>query len=235
MQESGGALQTLGITPLPIGTLDELKEAGIDPAQAGSCAPSQPSAGIRGCAMWKQCPFGQARLGGFKGKSGPKYVGYFLMTHEGDKKEDFISCHAFVRVLLSRMKQMVVDRNEGRIAETVRIIAQEGEKIFTRSGVPDNPADKSINAAYHYAVKEIEVPKMPRPLDDNRTTYDLELAARERARKQIEVDVEDEIFGRLKDSIPDDDGERFQPIRKKVGKGKNVAVIDDDDLDNLDK
>lgn len=193
--DGSGALGFMGIDPLPRGTLDEIVAQGLDPQLVASCHAARPGV-VRGCAVEKECRFHQLRMGGFKGKSGPKYVGYFLQTHEGNKKEDFISCHAFVRTLQARMDAGSAARQKGQAHEIVRVIAQEGEKIVQRIGVPVNPADKTVGASYKYVTQTIEVPRMPRPGENDRLTYDQELTAREQERQQRDQDIENQAWTR---------------------------------------
>ena len=60
---SAGALAQLGIQPTPVDTLAAVKRAGFDPSLVASCA--RPSQGVRGCPMWKECPFHLKKYGGY--------------------------------------------------------------------------------------------------------------------------------------------------------------------------
>lgn len=180
-----GLLGMLGENPLPQGTPEELRKAGLDPARIGSCAPKSP--GVRGCPMWKECPFHLQKYGGFKGH-GPKYVGYYLKTHENRQKQDFMTCHAFVRTMMGRMKTSVAAQLDGKPHEIVRVIAQEGETIRTRVGVKKNPDDKTATAEYEMRTETKPVPAHPRPGDNTQTNYDADLWAEEQIRRKYDPD-----------------------------------------------
>lgn len=209
MMDGSGALNLLGIQPLPIGTLDEIRKCGLDPRQVACCHPEAPGV-IRGCPVEKECRFHLIRYGSFKGSGGPKYVGYYLRTHEGHQKEDFILCHAFVRVLQARMDAGLAEAQKGHAHEIIRVIAQEGEKIVTRVGVPVNEADRSPTAPWKYVQKAVEVPRFPRPGENERLTYDQELAARELDRRKAEEQADTASYAAARASMSDQE-EAFNP------------------------
>ena len=223
--DGSGALGLLGIAPLPQGTPDELRRAGLNPEQIASCAPSGP--GVRGCPLEKECPFQLAKYGGFK-YQGPKYVGFYQMTSEGNQREDFMLCHAFVRTMLARMREGNRAREEGRAHETIRVIAQEGDTVRQRVAVPVNPDDHTINARYAVKTFRVQVPEWPRPGDRSQVSYDQELWQDEQRRRG-----EDPEFSmgmeRLPEGLPDQvfadleeisDSEPVQAIAEPVMKGK---------------
>jgi hypothetical protein len=173
----------MGQVDHPCGTLEELQEQGLDPRKVACCAPNSP--GVRGCNHYEDCIFHMKRYGGFRGK-GPRYVGYFLKTHEGAKKEDFMSCYHFIKTLLGRMRAGNAYREQGKPHEVIRIIAQEGEPVLKRF---DEALDKNNNKTgdlrrkiYH---RSVAVPPFPRPKDNPLVTYDQELDARELERDRI--------------------------------------------------
>ena len=218
MMDGSGALGRLGIVTTPIGTLDELREQGIDPREVACCHAPAPGV-IRGCAIEKECPFHLKRYGGFKGTGGPKYVGYFLQTHEGNKKEDFCTCVVFVRTLLARQRAGMAARQEGKPHEIIRVVAQEGEKIITRISVPVNELDKSPTADYKYVMAAVEVPKFPRPGQNEKISYDQKLTARELARQRAEDKFEDELADTAARVTMDDNDQQpvvAEPVRPEV-------------------
>lgn len=171
--DGSGALALVGQNPIPQGTPDELRKLGVDPEKIGSCAPRSP--GVHGCAVERDCRFHLQKLGGFK-YQGPRNVGYYLRTHEGNQKEDFCTCHAFVRTLQARMLAGNAQRDAGNVnAEIIRIVAQEGGTIRQRVAVPIDPNNHNINAAYKFETRRIEVPVHPRPGDNTQMDYESEL------------------------------------------------------------
>jgi hypothetical protein len=181
----------MGIQPMPQGTLEELRREGIDPRNVASCHESGPR--VRGCPFWNECPFDKPQNGRFKGQ-GPKYVGYFLQTDEGARKEDFMVCHAFVRTMKGRQDSGAIHRMQGfKNAEIIRIVAQEGEKITTKTWVPINPEDR-LNGRYKEKFEPIDVPKYPRPGENPMVTYEQMLAAQELRRQRAEVELGVDAF-----------------------------------------
>lgn len=227
MTDGSGALGMLGENPIPQGTLDELRKEGADPARIACCAPRAP--GVRGCAVENECPFHLQKYGGFKYK-GPKNVGYYLRTHEGQQKQDFTSCHAFVRTLLSRMRSGIAAAQEGKPHEIIRIIGQEGDTIRQRYAEPVNPNDHTINARWRMVTKTVTIPAHPRPGDNPQTSYDQELWAEEKARRKhdpdfiigpIEMaDEPDEMLPAMTAEAIGDDEVLDMDLAKPVKKGK---------------
>jgi len=181
--DGSGVLGMLGEDPIPRGTPDELRAAGLDPLKIGSCAPRSP--GVRGCQFESLCIFGQQRYGGFKGK-GPRYVGYSLITIEGTAKRDTITCHGFIRALLNRMRAGNQAREEGKPHESIRIVAQEGEEIEVNPFEQVDPDDKKITAAIRRNPKVIKVPRHPRPADNPQVTFEQRLWAEENVRRKFD-------------------------------------------------
>lgn len=182
--DGSGALGMLGENPIPQGTPDELRAAGLDPAKVGSCAPR--SEGVRGCPLDPECIFGQARYGGFKGVSGPHNIGYYKREVDGTQKQDVMTCHGFVRSLVRRMRAGDIAREEGKPHEQIRIIAQEGEWITINPIVQTDPNDKRVTAEWKRDPHKIQVPKHPRPSDNPQITYDQQLWAEEQIRRKYD-------------------------------------------------
>lgn len=235
-QHSQSALARIGVTPWPIGTLEELVAEGLDPEAIASCAPSRPGI-TRGCPLWKACRFNLPRMGGFKGK-GPKYVGYSLTTHEGDRKQDSMTCHSFVRTMQSRMDAGVVAKQQGRPYEIIRIVAQEGQMIRTRVGKKSTDKNEDGSYKYFYEVKEVPVPFHPRPADDERLNYDQELQAQDREAQEREDLLEAQMF-----PLPEPNAEpeemtttppkrRGRPTNAEIAARKAVADPDPDPDDD---
>jgi hypothetical protein len=209
--EGSGALAIIGQNPIPQGTPDELRKQGVDPNMVGCCAPRSP--GVRGCPVERDCIFHLAKYGGFKNE-GPRYIGYYLRTHEGRQKEDTMLCHHFVRVLLSRMREGAMQRDRGiAAAERIVVIAQEPglERVHPngkpwpttvrqRVGVPVNPNDHTINAAYKLETKVVDVPTWPRPGENDQSNYDVQLWESELERLR-----EDPDFALATPAIEEDD------------------------------
>lgn len=152
------------------GTPAELRKLGHDLRTVHSCAIPNIEGGVRGCPHAVECSkrmFGIADEGGFGPESaepgtpgqGPKYVGYYLQTQEGDEKEDFIRCSAWMGALFNRY----VDQE--KTGETLLIVAQEGEPIEILEKVPAEPrtCNKSNNIVLLEEMKQILVPVHPRP------------------------------------------------------------------------
>lgn len=153
----------------PTGTPVELKALGHDLRQVHSCAIPEPGR-IRGCVHAVECSlrkFGLVDEGGFGPPDtepgtpgqGPRNIGYYLRTHEGDWKEDFIRCSAYMTVLLNR------ENKQEETGEELVIVAQEGEPIEVTTTVPVEP--KLCNKTGNYALKtetnSILVPVHARP------------------------------------------------------------------------
>lgn len=185
------------------GTPAELRIIGHDVRRVHSCAIPNPEGGIRGCAHATECAlrmFGLADEGGFGPQNdlpgtpgnGPKYVGYYLETQEGDAKEDFIRCSAWMTALYNRYQ------DQEKTGETLLIVAQEGEPIEIMETVPVEPrtCNKSNNVALVSTVKQILVPVHPRPADiDRRAKFriDAKRSRRERmlGRRRVRAGFDD--------------------------------------------
>lgn len=161
----------------PIGTVREVREAGMDLKANAACCPGGKGAAVRGCPMWEDCRFHLKRNGGFKGR-GPHNIGYFQKI-DGVSKEDYEPCYLWVR-----NHQPLADQNiKGHV---YAIVAQEGQEIsFVRVYAVDG---LNSNVTKNYAFKKepvvMPVPKFPRPAE----RFEEEAIAREiEARRAAEL------------------------------------------------
>jgi hypothetical protein len=190
----------------------------MNPVDTASCSPSNQPNSFRGCPVWTECRFDHKKFGGFKGE-GPRNVGYFIQTHEGNKKEDFCSCYSFVSSLQARMDSGISQRQAGRNGEIIRIVAQEGEKITTRIQVPVDERDKNDKREYQYKVKSVTVPAFQRPAQNERLTYDQELAARQADREKRDREIEDAMYDNPERIDSSKGAAAFEPTAEPVKKG----------------
>lgn len=191
---SRSGLTVMGIMPKPIGTLDEITALGFDPDKVACCARSKQGE-VRGCPVWNDCSFHLPKNGGFKGK-GPHYVGYRLDAAEpGAVKEDFCSCYVFTQVLRPRAIAGDIGRLNGQVGERCRIVAQEGEEIVRRQGVPEKEGDISPFAKFKTKTEVVTVPAFPRPAEAGGIGYERLIADREAEDLQREHDMELALYG----------------------------------------
>lgn len=202
--QTAGALGQLGIQPVPVDTLGAVKRAGFDPSLVASCAP--PAPGVRGCPMWKECPFHLTKYGGFK-RQGPKNVIYRLITDEGGKKEDYMSCVTFVRTMVSRMRAGQALREKGQAGDYIRVIGQEGDEYVSRMFVKVDPNDKREEAAYHEDMKLAVCPKHPRIGDAPDLKFDALMREREAASMAEDPDFQTGYDPLLAGTAPPEDDE----------------------------
>jgi hypothetical protein len=201
MPLDGSTLDMLGEHPLPAGTLDQIRQAGLNPSKVGCCA--SPARGVRGCP-WAapteispegECIFGQPRYGGFRGKK-VSNVGIYLRTSgtDGNRQQQLqMPCHAFIRTLKSRMLDGLTQRARGLDGEIIRIIAQEGEKIRPRIFVSSNPSNPNdplatfvMKRAPDGGIYEEEVARLPLPGEMDMANYDHMAWSEELARQKLE-------------------------------------------------
>lgn len=206
--------------PWPIGTPDEVREAGLSVKTRHTCAKPDRLNGIKGCTEWDTCQFNMPRRGGFKGV-GPKYVGYRLVTDRAENnqaKQDFCSCFVFVETIQNRIISAQHNKDEGRDYERIKIIAQEGEKMsverslpvnfrnevtgpflhsqpaiadaLERAGFKFNKNDTSPTTDQKNFVYEIVVPKFPRPNEMSNLTFQAGIIADELQSKRDEDERE---------------------------------------------
>lgn len=208
------------------GTPAELRAIGHDLRRVHSCAIPNPEGGIRGCAHAVECSlrmFGMQDEGGFGPQNdlpgtpglGPKYVGYYLETVEGDAKEDFIRCSAWMTALYNRYQ------DQEKTGETLLVVAQEGEPIEIVETVPVEPrtCNKSNNVALVSETKQILVPEHPRPADiDRRSKFrqNAKTARRERMlnRRRVRAGFDD---------VPADEDARISPRTTEKAVAKPVG------------
>lgn len=184
----------LGIYHFPVGTLHEIREAGMDP-ELVACCHSRAEGEIRGCPVWKTCQFNRKPNGGFKGE-GPRNVGYYLKTSRSDggrQKEDFIPCYGFVIALQGRMLAGRAARDRGEDHETIRIVAQEGEPIVVRKyfSVAKDGGNITGDIRMKSNTMTINVPVFLRPSENPGVTYDQQLRDREKRREEADADFEE--------------------------------------------
>lgn len=199
---SGGALNRLGITPTPVGTLDELEREGIDPQKVGCCYQTravrrvtnaegiEEEVTIRGCPVWASCRFGRPDMGAFKGK-GPQNVPYMIRTLDGAEQMNFLPCYSFVRVIQSRMDWANAQRAEGKAHELIRIVGTEGMTIKMNIARNRHPEDK-LNPTFENAIEDVVVPKFKRPSERNEVgfsaafkAFEDQIAAKEREAQEM--------------------------------------------------
>ena len=167
----------------PIGTPEELREAGIPLSQEGSCAPM--GDGVQGCDGYERCIFVNSVNGNFKGK-GPRYVGYHLRTTEGDFKEDYMPCYQFMKTMYRRQQAGQANMVMGKKFELIKIVAQEGEQYVSREVLPAEPGNLR-NPRLVQNIERKAVPVFKRLHERNPDAayqYALEMAERERLTKE---------------------------------------------------
>lgn len=182
---SGAASSAMGINPVPMGTLDELRKEGIDPATVGSCSPQH--TGVSGCPYYESCIFRFTRNGGFR-DHGPRNIGYFHQTHEERRVENFASCHLFMSRMRDRQQAGERDQQDGKKGEIIEIIAQEGEVIHTQVVVNINEGT-TLPARYEKQTKTIPVPHFPRPGERQVIAYDTQVNDRRRLREMQRAEM----------------------------------------------
>jgi len=142
MTEFGkSALAEFGITQWPIGSTEEVRNAGYNPKTVASCCGGEEakSKGLRPCPVWDTCQHHLRSMGGFKG-TGPHYIGYrYIDPADGTATEDILTCHAWTMTMQGKADANAALRRKtgGRHGAVIRIIAQEPE-IAAKLGVPDH-------------------------------------------------------------------------------------------------
>lgn len=223
MSEGLSALAQLGVTPWPIGTLEEVKAAGHDLRNVACCHPSGLDEGggkIRGCPVWKACRFDKAKLGGFKGE-GPKNVGWKVITDENTANARYAPCYTYTAVIQGNADHGAELRRQGRPGTLVRIVAQEGQELEHRltfpyslqgevinqspemmdtleaNGIKVYRGDKMIEATSWKPTRfKMIVPKFPRPSDRDDLDFIQSMIAEEMDLEQREREFEDEFAAR---------------------------------------
>lgn len=143
----------------PIGTLDEIRELGLDPSRVGTC--SKRAGKNVGCPWFNNCRFHQWR-DGLGGRKGPLNVGVdvILGPIDGgawDQKQ--MPCFQFYASgLAARAK------NTDESGEVIRVIAYEGDdrELNERITVRENPNDPNDKRMLE-TVETRRVQVFPRP------------------------------------------------------------------------
>lgn len=145
-EQRPSALAGFGITQWPIGTKQEIIDAGYDPAGVASCCDGKD--GSRPCPVAPSCRFNRKDMGGFKFTGGPKYIGYrYIDPATGDATQDVTRCHSYVLTLQAQSDAGAAERrvSGGKRGKIIKVIAQEGEEIVTRYQLPVNGKGQIIN------------------------------------------------------------------------------------------
>jgi hypothetical protein len=237
---------------LPKGTLEDLREANLDPMVYGCCHAN--GVGVMGCMVEKSCPFAQKKFGGFKGL-GPEYVGYYHRTARADESkqhENVAQCFAFVQTLLRRMRKGAADKEEGRDYEHIEIIAlpksvierakANGDSEITRrfgdsvvvtrwtSEVPKSVTNMALVAE----TVEITVPEFARPQDNPGITHKqkLEVRAAERERRATREEsglpeTREERLARIKAELAEMDAQLpAEPVERREVEREAEPIVE---------
>lgn len=132
----------------PVGTLDELKEHGLDPWEYPSCAQRNQAAGVWGCPLWDRC-----QLHGIKGVSGPERFGLRILKPEemgGNVRHVAMDCYGAV--------QLATNAEANKRGEIVEVIAREGESI---SIIGSEPMKNALGQVTGY--EDVEKPEVVLP------------------------------------------------------------------------
>jgi hypothetical protein len=139
-----GELIQWGGTNKPIGTLEEIKAAGLNPEKVCSCSPTIKGSGIRSCAMEGACKFDRPRYGGFKFTRGPCNIGFEVITGdtlpsgEAVIQQGACPCYVWVSRFQKRAEFGAAQRADGKPGEIITIIGQEGDEIEMQIEMPIN-------------------------------------------------------------------------------------------------
>ena len=187
----------------PIGTLDEIIANGDDPEYVACCHKPAKDGSIKGCQVWDTCRFNLRNRNGGKWTKGegPHYVGYYVHVGSGEgngQKEDFMTCHNFVKDLEPRMLTGRAAQERGeRDYETIEVIGQEGDKIFRQDwkSVAADGGNRSGDLRIKAPLVEVTIPTFPRPGEIDTSKFDGMLrkraAERAAAREQREATVDE--------------------------------------------
>lgn len=137
----------------PIGTLDELEAAGIDPTVYRSCAISVGPREVRGCPYFRVCEFPYKGHRGPVG--GPHNHGVLHITSFGQSDTVGMACFHF----------MALVNDHRQCGEVYEVVADEGDTILTKgtkeimTPVPGaRPKYQVLEEPY-----ELVIPAFPRP------------------------------------------------------------------------
>jgi len=202
------AVPRYGIIATPIGTLEEVRQNGMDPENVACC--HQRAAGIRGCPMWESCRFGEVKRGGWKGQ-GPHYVGYYLETSPSDgarQVENFMACYNYTRVLQHREIAGRAHKDQGKPHETIQIIAQEGETIYLErhKHLDADGGNKNGDIRIKTWTEPMQVPRFPRPGENPAITHRQVIAQRAAQRAAAEESDDLARFSRVRAALAQDVG-----------------------------
>lgn len=151
----------------PIGTLEEVIKHGYNPADVGSCAPSDQNK-VRGCAFYEACAFQRDGYGvapnctAFRGQ-GPENVPYFksIVDSRGNvhEKEDYCPCYVWMHSLAAPAAA------GDRTGELIEIIGRQGDTITLTETLPVAPGPHSKDIRLKTETKDFIVPKFQHPWD----------------------------------------------------------------------
>lgn len=191
-----------------VGTLEEIRDIGMDPARVGCCARRNTAEKIKGCAWFKHCRFRQWR-DQTNGLRGPLNIGVEIILSQqqgGAWNQSEMACHMFYDS--GAAARAMESQKSGEI---VRVIAYEGDgKLLkireTRRKNPNNADDKTME---QYIV-ERPVQKFVRPKE----RFPI-IAAAEVARDEMRDEQEREALAR---ALALNTAEQSAP----VGEGRKV-------------
>lgn len=132
----------------PIGTLDEVREHGLDPWEWPSCAQRNVAAGVWGCPLWDRC-----NLVGIKGVSGPERFGLRILKPDemgGQMRHVQMDCWGAV--------QIASNAEANKRGEIVDVIAREGQSIRE---IGTKPVTNALGQVTGHEVEERDVTVTP--------------------------------------------------------------------------
>lgn len=159
----------------PVGTPDELRRHGLDPAEFGSCAPRDVANGVIGCHAYAVCPLrkelGVRRFGIRVIKSAAKGGG--IKKFDGE---------CYTAVLLAN--QAKADQS----GDLVEIIANEGEEY---EAIQSEPVKNALGQVVAYESKTVTVKVKPFPrIGENKELLQHAVAGAERVKHAKKKDEE---------------------------------------------
>lgn len=166
-----------GGTDNPIGTLEEVKSAGLNPEKVCSCTAPVKNSGIRACPLAGACRFDRPRYGGFKYTTGPQNIGWetitgdMLPTGEPVVQQSWGPCYYWVKNLQKRAEFGLRQRMDGKPGEIVTIVARQGGKVVSRLQMPINVNGEVINQTREM-FQTLEDQGTPINRDDRRPAHD---------------------------------------------------------------
>jgi hypothetical protein len=135
----------------PVGTVQELVDEGLDPAQFQTCHEPNDALGIVGCPLWEFCRMP------YKGDSGPRNHPVLLISASGSSNQEKLACFQY----LTRAPE------HWSSGEVFEIMGNEGDEYETKEGTIVHPPPGSKEPAYERIdlVKKICDP-FPRPFEN---------------------------------------------------------------------